>query len=137
MHFFLSVERHVSMVRFWNKLVNMKSDRLTKRIFLWDYYLNQNNWISHIRTILETSHNIVNFNLKQECDIDNVRKALKDHFIVEWKDNMLRKPKLRTYATFKHSFGTEIYVSQTLSRSRRSYRGAQLRLGVISLEIDR
>ena len=40
----LSVERPVSMVRFWNKLVNMKSDRLIKRIFL----LNQNNSSSHI-----------------------------------------------------------------------------------------
>ena len=32
-------------------------------------------------------------------------------------------------------FGTETYVSQTLSRSRRSYL-AQLRLGVMSLEIE-
>ena len=63
---FLSVERHVSMLRTWNKLLNMKSDRLTKRIFLWDYQLNQNNWSSHVRTILETSHDIINFNLKQE-----------------------------------------------------------------------
>ena len=30
----LSVERPVYMVRFWNKLVDMKSDRLIKRIFL-------------------------------------------------------------------------------------------------------
>ena len=52
----------------------------------------------------------------------NVRKSLKDHFIVEWKENILRKTKVRT-------------VSQTLSRSCRSYL-AQLRLGVMSLEIE-
>ena len=44
----LTVDRHVSMVRFWNRLINMKPDRLTKRIFLWDYQLNNNNWSSHV-----------------------------------------------------------------------------------------
>ena len=48
---------------------------------------------------------------------------------------MLQKPKLRTYATFKHSFGTEKYVNQTLSRSRRSFL-SQLRLGVLPLQIE-
>ena len=74
----------------------MSSDRLTKRIFLWDYQLCNNNWPSHIRTVLETSHNIFNFNFKRQCEIDNTREALKEQFIIEWKHHMLIKPKLRT-----------------------------------------
>ena len=72
----------------------MRPDRLTKRIFLWDYQLNNNNWSSHIETILNTSHSIVDFNLKRVCEIDNVRKVLTEQFITEWKQNMLKKPKL-------------------------------------------
>ena len=113
----LSIDRRMFMVRFWNRLVNMSSERLTKRIFLWDYQLNSNNWSSNVKYILEASHNIVNFKLKRECEIDNVRRALTEQFMNEWKQHMLQKPKLRTYATFKHSFGTEKYASQTLSRS--------------------
>ena len=39
---YLSVDRHVSMVRFWNRLMSMNSERLLKRIFLWDNQLNNN-----------------------------------------------------------------------------------------------
>ena len=53
----------------------------------------------------------------------------------ERMQHMLHKPKMRTYTTFKQSFGTELYVSQTLSRSRRFFL-AQLRLGVLPLEIE-
>ena len=110
----------------------MDSERLTKRIFLWDYQLNNNNWSSHIKTILDTSHNIVQ---KRVCEIDNVKKVFIEQFVTEWKCNLLHKPKLRTYSAFKHSFATELYVKQTMSRSRRSLL-AQFRLGILPLEIE-
>ena len=73
-----------------------------------------------MRTILDDAHNIGNFNLRKECEIANVRKSLTDQLIVEWKQGILKKPKLRIYAKIKHSFCAELYVKQTLSRSRRS-----------------
>ena len=48
---------------------------------------------------------------------------------------MLIKLELRTYINFKDSFNTEIYVKQTISKSRRSFL-AQLRLGIMPLEIE-
>ena len=84
---------------------------------------------------IETSRDIVNFNLKRECKTDNVRKAPIEQFIVEWNQQLLQKTKLRTYVTFKHVFATETYVMQTLSRSRRSFL-AQFRLGILPLEIE-
>ena len=68
----------------------MDSERLTKRLFLWDYQLNNNNW-SHIKTILDTSHNIIHFNLKRVCKIDNVKKVLIEQFVNEWKYDLLHK----------------------------------------------
>ena len=79
----LFVERSISMVRFWNMLINMSNDRLTERV--WDYQLCHNNWSSHIKSILETSRDIVD--LKGElCE------ALIEQFIVERYQQMLQKP---------------------------------------------
>ena len=36
--FTLSVDRSVYMVIFWNRLININNDRLTKCVFLWDYH---------------------------------------------------------------------------------------------------
>ena len=44
----------------------------------------------HAVNILETSQNNITFNLKNECEIDNVRKALLDQFITGWYQLMLR-----------------------------------------------
>ena len=75
-----SVDSRVSVVRFWNTLIyilytyvtlinkdyiNMKPDRLPKLICVWGYQLNNNNWSSRIETIRNTSHNIVDLNLKR------------------------------------------------------------------------
>ena len=85
-----------------------------------------------MRIILDDAHNIGNFNLRKECEIANGRKSLTDQFIVEWKQGMLQKPKLRTYAKIKHPFCAELYVKQTLSRSHRSFL-AQFRLSILLL----
>ena len=38
----LFVDRQISIVRFWNRPINRYSDKLTKRILLWDCQLNDN-----------------------------------------------------------------------------------------------
>ena len=60
----LSVDRSVSMARFWNCLI--QTNRLTKKTFLCDYQLYKNNWSSQIKIIFQSSHNIVNFQEKIE-----------------------------------------------------------------------
>ena len=59
--------------------------------------------------LLKSTDNIVNFNFRRKCEIDNIREALRKQFIVEWKQIMLKKLKLRTYAAFKKDFCTEMY----------------------------
>ena len=69
-----------SIVRFWNKQINMSNDRLAKGIFL--------RITNHIETpglpfkdhsLTLTFRDSVNFNFKRECIIANVRKALMDN----------------------------------------------------------
>ena len=62
-----------------------------KSLFVWDYQSNNNNWLSNVKFILDISHNIDNFNLKRECKINNVKKALTEQlFMNEWKQHMLK-----------------------------------------------
>ena len=37
---------------YWNKLLKLDDDRLTKHVFLWDYGISTNNWNSHVGEIL-------------------------------------------------------------------------------------
>ena len=50
-------------------------------------------------------------------------------------DNVLNKPKLRTYCTFKTTYCVEGYLNLDLSRSERSLL-AQFRLGILPLRIE-
>lgn len=47
--------RWTNMVRLWNRLVEMNGERLTKKIFLYDYsHCNTNSWCSEIKSVLST-----------------------------------------------------------------------------------
>ena len=52
----------------------------------------------------------------------------------KWKTDILSKPKLGTYVTFKSVLQTEEYLRNNISRHKRSLL-AQLRLGILPLEI--
>ena len=71
----LSVQRRVSMARFWNRLISMENTRLTKIIFIWDYQLNKNR-SSHMNIIVEQSNNSKIFYNLRECRIN--REYMKD-----------------------------------------------------------
>ena len=47
------MRHHANMMRFWNRLVNMDDDRLTKKVFMWDWMLNKANWSSEMLTVLK------------------------------------------------------------------------------------
>ena len=56
-------------------------------------------------------------------------------FEEKWFENVLLKPKLRTYMHIKQNFGPELYVTSCLSRNQRSL-AAQLRAGIPPLAIE-
>ncbi len=53
----------------------------------------------------------------------------------KWKREFLKKPKLRTYYTFKFELLLENYVSMNLTQQGQSIL-AQFRLGTLPLEIE-
>ncbi len=53
----------------------------------------------------------------------------------QWLDQITRKPKLRTYVTFKNSYEVEPYAFSFMNRKHRSYL-AQYRCGILQLSIE-
>ena len=48
------IKQSVCMIRFWNRMISMDYSRLTKRIFLWDYNLENKIWNASVLKILSS-----------------------------------------------------------------------------------
>ena len=121
------------MIRYWNHLVSLDDNRLTKKIFLWDYALQQANWSSDICNIFDD----LNFETDNlfHIDLHVSEHRLRHEQSLLWFDNVRRKPKLRTYILFKNDYRAEPYVTMFLPRRQRSLL-AQFRAGVLPLRIE-
>ena len=53
---------------------------------------------------------------------------------IEWKNEMLMKPKLRTYKEIKNNFVVEPYVTNNVTKYHRSIY-AQFRCGILPLHM--
>ncbi len=123
------------MITFWNRLVNMDNNRLTKKIFMHDFNLCKDNWSSEIKTICSVADHNHFFNNIQIINPQQIENCLKVNQTETWLSELPNKPKLRTYVTFKNLFETETYVIKCYSRRKRSLL-AQLRMGVLPLAIE-
>ena len=112
----------------------MHDDRITKKIFRWALDA-QNGWATEIRQIFNSLDLDANFDSLLSCDIDSVKLKIIDLAKEAWEQEIVTKPKLRTYRTFKATFATENYVIKNISRRKRSLL-CQLRIGILPLRIE-
>ena len=127
--------RYENIIKFWNRSININVSRLTHKIFMWDKQCNGDNWSHDVELIFEYC-NLDDVYTNLLCvDLNVVKQRLDNLFNDEWKEDMLSKPKLRTYAVFKNRLCTEKYVSSFISRKYRSLL-AQIRLGILPLRIE-
>ena len=125
----------LNMIRFWNRLIRMDSNRLTRKVFDWDYSLCRNNWSDHMKTIfLKTDFENV-FYSRMFSDVNEASIKLHNIQKSDWVIQARSKPKLRTFIQYKLEFGLENYVKLNLSRGERSML-AQLRCGVLPLQVE-
>ena len=126
--------RYISILRFWNRCINMGDDRLTKKIFLWDLD-RKKGWGEEIKSIFISLDLQDKFENIECCDLDFVNERIKTLAEHSWKTDIQSKPKLRTYTQFKNKYETELYVNRLQNRRKRSL-FAQFRLGVLPLRIE-
>ena len=121
------------MIRLWNRLVSLPTDRLTRKVFMWDKN-NNHPWSREVSEILNNSDFYL-FGNNLQCNLKYIKEKM---FIVhkeKWRNDLLSKPKLRNYILFKSDYVTEPYVTLKLSRRQRSL-CAQLRAGTLPLAIE-
>ncbi len=127
--------RHLDMLRFWNRVISMNPNRLTKRVFENDYLLGKANWCSEVKEILtevNLAHIFVN---RTKCDINILTEKPKEKLNREWLEAVASKPKLRVYRQFKTDLTSEYYVNCFMSRYKRSLL-AQFRMGILPLNVE-
>ena len=125
----------LAILRYWNRLMSMGDNRLTKRIFKWDYNLRKHNWTAYVKNILSSvglAHHFDNFT---HVNLDQLKSLILEQANEKWKIGVLAKPKLRTYMHLKHNIKSEEYLLTHISRSQRSLL-AQLRCGILPLRIE-
>ena len=127
--------RYLCMLRFWNRLNAMDDNRLTKRVFMFDYQKCSNNWSSEIQSICSMFGTNENFINKTLCDFTEIKCIAKRLNEQEWREAIANKPKLRTYRLFKNDLYLEDYVQHRFHRKKRSLL-AQFRLGILPLHIE-
>ena len=129
------IRRFVNMFRFWNRLIKMNDNRLTKKIFQWDKSFSHTNWsfeISELFNAVSLNHL---FETEAIVNIDDARNKLIEHHKTQWCIRSQSFPKLRTYTRYKTDFCTEPFVKLIHNRSYRSIL-AQFRSGILPLAIE-
>ena len=122
-------------IRLWNRLLKMSNNRLTKIIFDWDLQNARNNWSYDMHMLLKEIDMESCFINRGEISIND---ALSKFLLLnqsEWTHNLLSKPKLRVYRTFKSELRTENYIQAYLNKHERSII-AQFRAGILPLRIE-
>jgi hypothetical protein len=127
--------RYICMLRYWNKMLDMDENRLTRKIFEIDYLNCMNNWSYEVRTILEKIGLLNIFETKTKCNLELAGSKFKENMLATWHQEIRNKPKLRTYVKFKRNIETETYVKSFLGRQNRSLL-AQFRIGILPLKIE-
>ena len=129
------VELYLEMFRLWNHLVTLPPDRITRKVFNWDFNLCSHNWASEICEVFTTCNCVDTFQYKNLCVIDDMQSLLMNVESNNWDIARHNKDKLRTYNMFKCNYEPEEYVYLNLKRNVRSLI-AQFRCGILPLQIE-
>ena len=105
--------RFLNMLKFWNRLVAMSENRLTKKLFTYDYEnsnLGADNWCKEIESVLDEVNMLNIYVDKSICPIEVLENKLYCYSENIWIEKCKNMPKLRTYILFKDKFQTEPYL---------------------------
>ena len=129
--------RKLSVLNYWNRLVNCDTERLIFNIFQWDLRFSEkpDTWSYEVRHIFQELGDKAIFNAQLLCDLE---KSYNDMFFLEqerWNCARFGFDKLRYYNLYKGDFAVEDYVTANFSKQQRSIM-AQFRAGILPLEIE-
>ena len=129
------MRRKIELIRFWNHIVDLDSNRLPRKIF--DIEFNAKlSWCSDLQSLFTDlqMQNYFEHELKIR-DINGVKNILNNNYEQHLLREINSKPKLRTYKLVKPHCKTETYVMKHMARRKRSIY-AQFRIGILPLKVE-
>ena len=90
-----NIRRKIIMLRYWNRMVSMDIDRMTKIIFdcIFEKHIG---WCKEIPKMLEELDMVDNYLTKQKCNLDECKEKLNNIITEDFLSNIHQKCKLRT-----------------------------------------
>ena len=133
----------LKMIRQYNRMLSMDNSRLTKRVYLWDKSLNEENiissWSREVESVFSSCDLNSVYNTGRPFPIKCILEKMKVKFKIDQanflKGECEQMPKLRTFLTFKKFDKMPAYVSKPLSFLQKKIT-AKIRLGSLELRIE-
>jgi len=134
---------NLKMIQFLGRIFKFTKNRLLVKVYNWDKNLNESGriftWTSEVKEILQ-SHDLLSIYEKEQIfPIKNTIKMLKESMEKAQKELVKyeceRKPKLRTFLTFKQFGSLPPHVGKPLSFLERKMI-SKLRLGILPLRME-
>ena len=131
--------RHkLHILKLWNRLCTLPSDRITSHVFHWDheFYCNKKgSWSNTVKLILDEILHEEIFTQFSLCDIEFAKTALAQNDTDSWDTKRYNSEKLRYYNLYKFDNKPAEYTFMNISKYQRSL-FAQFRCGILPLEIE-
>ena len=133
----------IKMIRQFNRMLNMDEGRLTKKVYLWDRSLNEQNvvssWTNEVKSILYSCGLSDVFDNETMFPLKSTIEEIKEKFKIDQADYLknecMNQRKLRTFNKFKLFGTTPAYVTKPMTFYQRK-QFAKLRLGSLELRIE-
>ena len=133
----------IEMIRFYNRLLKMDDNKLTKKVFNWDKDLNDrkvvDSWYNEVKTILsECSYQHI-YEIGSVFPLKSTLKSIKQSLKIRQNECLKLEcgnmPKLRIFNLFKNFEQTASYITKPLSFVQRRAL-ANLRVGTFKIRAE-
>merc|ERR1719273_2829111 len=100
---------------YWRKLLNMVKERLPKVVYEWELRVRGGNWSKYTEKLLRELELGEYWERQEVKEGEGEWNAILGTKIqkreeTEWRNNMEKRPKLRTYSTIKKDLVSEEYL---------------------------
>ena len=137
----LKSRRDMLRLRYWRRLINMKQEKLPKRVYEWELrrWKGKRSWIRHTKKLL------IGLGLQDYWKEQKVKETREEWGVLiskkiqereqrEWLRTIQKRPKLRTYILVKKKLEYENYLDIKDEAGRKAL--ARLRSGTNELRIE-
>ena len=128
------VRRDLETLRLYNQIVSMSDSRLTRVIMEWDI-ISHGEWTRNIERLMGSIESVHCFEAREPIDIAAAQEHLLKQYQDNWKRELTKKPKLRTYCKIKDEYKTESYLCANLPKYKRALI-SQIRGGSLPLALE-